>query len=170
MNLINRIRGIKGFSLIEALVTSLIFSFALIGVGSFLIMNGKLSQRGIDEAFLQSNLNLTLQKISIDVKNGYSLSVSDTTVLEVKDQSGNTINKWEYKPELEGLNKNDLPLNSIGIDVDYDCKFTKVGDSTVKVELKMDNGNNDNDLVSTGSTYLEYYYSCRNVIDANVGF
>lgn len=159
----------QGFTLIEALITSLIFSFVLAGVGSFMIINAKLSQKGINEAFLQSNLNLILKKMSIDVKNGYSLVITSPHKVEIKGKTG-ILNTWIYDSKLKKLNRNGISANPIGLNINYDCKFTKKGDSTVQIELKLKSSDSSTEnSVTTGNDYLVYYYSCRNILDANVG-
>lgn len=158
----------KGFTLIEVLVTSIILAFVLSGAAMFLILSSRFSEEGINEAFLQSNLNLTLKRISTDVKNGYSVGVPNEKTIEIKDRSGNTINTWVFDSDNKTLSKNSNTIDPIGINIEYDCKFTKSADFAVTIEMKMTGSKNGRLPATFGNDYLKFVYTCRNVINANI--
>jgi len=155
----------KGFTLIEVLVTSIILGFVLTGTAMVMQLNTRLSNEGIAEAFLQSNLQNVTQRLSSDVRKGCTLSLSNNNnTFTIKDNAGSSV-IWVYNPRNKKITRNNTEILAIGVDkAEYICNFNlDVTGQTATIELKLDVTKGVSFKASTGDVLILYRYSCRNV-------
>ena len=91
---LNRIRYLSGFSLIEALVSVVIFSLTFIAFMSFSSYGVKITQSSQERTNANLIANMILEDIQIDVSNIDSYNNFDLNTNETLDASGNKY-KWK---------------------------------------------------------------------------
>jgi len=156
----------KGFTLIEVLVTSLVMSIVLAGVGSVLIVSARLNNESVAEAFLQTNLQGVLKSLAADVRNGQLINISPNGKwFIVEDDNGNQI-KWSYDVRNKQLKRNNHTVGMYGADkAEFICEFSQNSDRNVTIKLKLDITKGTNCLASTGNELVVYRFNCRNTVN-----
>lgn len=153
----------RGVTLIEVLVASLILSFVLTVVVLVLQLNTKLSNKGVAEAFLQTNLQLATRQIGDDVRNGSTMSVPDTTTMEITDELGHKIT-WKYDKVNKKIQRNGSVIKTFGVDTaNFNCKFVYETSKKVTVNLKLYVVKSNSFKATTGNSSLVYGFNCRNI-------
>jgi len=164
MRLIFKKKNNKGITLVEVLVTSIIMAFVLTGTSMFMQVNSRLNDEGIAEAFLQTNLKSFLTQFSNDVRNGCTISLSNSDkTLTVEDKSGKK-DVWTFDSENKKFIRNNTDLLVTGVDkAEYDCQFIKETVQTITVKLKLVVSKGANIKATTGDDYIVYRFNCRNI-------
>jgi len=156
----------KGVTLIEVLVASIILSFVLSGVVMVLRLNTRLSNEGIAEAFLQTNLRLVTKQIAADVRNGCTLTLPDTNTIKITNKAGQNIT-WVRNATTKTLSRNGTVFNAIGVDTaKFTCKFKLDSDKNATIKIKLDVVKGTSFKATTGDSLILYRFNCRNVIKA----
>ena len=91
---LNRIRYFSGFSLIEALVTVVIFSLTFIAFMSFSSYGVKITQSSQERTHANLIANMILEDIQIDISNIDTYNNFNLNTNETLDKSGNKY-KWK---------------------------------------------------------------------------
>jgi len=122
-----------------------------------------LSERGLAEAYLQSNLQSLLKTISTDVRNGSTISYLGNKKIEITDKDGNVI-KWEFDNNTKKIKRNDSQIGTLGSDkADFKCEFTEINSQIISLNLKIVIKTNTGYEATTGTDFVEFRFNCRNV-------
>jgi len=163
MQLTFKSKNKRGVTLLEVLVAGVILSFVLAGVVTVISLNARLSNKGIAEAFLQSNLKRISQRISTDVRNGYEVSLLGDT-LKIKDKAGATT-RWAYNSTTKEMMRNDIVFNAIGVDsAKFKCNFFLESSQSARIAFKLNVVKSKSFKATTGKDSISYRFSCRNSI------
>lgn len=157
-------KQVKGLTLLEVLVTSIILGFVLSGTAIFLRTNSRLNNEGLADAFLQTNLNNFLTTLKTDIRNGNNLTFStDKKTLTIKTKSGGTT-VWKHDDSSKTLSRNGKEYELIGADkAEIDCDFEGLSVQSVNIKLKMKIYKGKDFFSTTGDNFIDYRFSCRNV-------
>ena len=133
---LNKNKYFSGFSLIEALVTVVIFSLTFIAFMSFSSYGVKITQSSQERTNANLIANMILEDIQIDVSNIDSYNNFDLNTNETLDTSGNKY-KWKssVKEKLSNATNNDI-RKIIVSDVSINNQSKKL----VEVNIKSLNG------------------------------
>ena len=133
---LNRIRYLSGFSLIEALVTVVIFSLTFIAFMSFSSYGVKITQSSQERTNANLIANMILEDIQIDVSNIDSYNNFDLNTNETLDTSGNKY-KWKssVKEKLSNATNNDIRKITVS-----DVSINNQSKKLVEVNIKSLNG------------------------------
>ena len=133
---LNRIRSFSGFSLIEALVTVVIFSLTFMAFMSFSSYGVKITQSSQERTNANLIANMILEDIQIDVSNIDSYNNFDLNTNETLDTSGNKY-KWKssVKEKLSNATNNDIRKITVS-----DVSINNQSKKLVEVNIKSLNG------------------------------
>ena len=133
---LNRIRYLSAFSLIEALVSVVIFSLTFIAFMSFSSYGVKITQSSQERTNANLIANMILEDIQIDVSNIDSYNNFDLNTNETLDASGNKY-KWKssVKEKLSNATNNDIRKITVS-----DVSINNQSKKLVEVNIKSLNG------------------------------
>ena len=129
---LNKNKYFSGFSLIEALVTVVIFSLTFIAFMSFSSYGVKITQSSHERTNANLIANMILEDIQIDVSNIDSYNNFDLNTNETLDTSGNKY-KWKssVKEKLSNATNNDIRKITVS-DVSINNQSKKLVDVNIK--------------------------------------
>ena len=133
---LNKNQYFSGFSLIEALVTVVIFSLTFIAFMSFSSYGVKITQSSQERTNANLIANMILEDIQIDVSNIDSYNNFDLNTNETLDTSGNKY-KWKssVKEKLSNATNNDIRKITVS-----DVSINNQSKKLVEVNIKSLNG------------------------------
>ena len=133
---LNKNKYFSGFSLIEALVTVVIFSLSFIAFMSFSSYGVKITQSSQERTNANLIANMILEDIQIDVSNIDSYNNFDLNTNETLDTSGNKY-KWKssVKEKLSNATNNDIRKITVS-----DVSINNQSKKLVEVNIKSLNG------------------------------
>ena len=133
---LNKNKYFSGFSLIEALVTVVIFSLTFIAFMSFSSYGVKITQSSQERTNANLIANMILEDIQIDVSNIDSYNNFDLNTNETLDTSGNKY-KWKssVKEKLSNATNNDIRKITVS-----DVSINNQSKKLVEVNIKSLNG------------------------------
>ena len=133
---LNKNKYYSGFSLIEALVTVVIFSLTFIAFMSFSSYGVKITQSSQERTNANLIANMILEDIQIDVSNIDSYNNFDLNTNENLDTSGNKY-KWKssVKEKLSNATNNDIRKITVS-----DVSINNQSKKLVEVNIKSLNG------------------------------
>ena len=133
---LNRIRYLSGFSLIEALVSVVIFSLTFIAFMSFSSYGVKITQSSQERTNANLIANMILEDIQIDISNIDTYNNFDLNTNENLDTSGNKY-KWKssVKEKLSNATTNDIRKITVS-----DFSINNQSKKLVEVNIKSLNG------------------------------
>ena len=132
----NKNQYFSGFSLIEALVTVVIFSLTFIAFMSFSSYGVKITQSSQERTNANLIANMILEDIQIDVSNIDTYNNFDLNTNETLDTSGNKY-KWKssVKEKLSNATNNDIRKITVS-----DVSINNQSKKLVEVNIKSLNG------------------------------
>ena len=133
---LNRIRYFSGFSLIEALVTVVIFSLTFIAFMSFSSYGVKITQSSQERTNANLIANMILEDIQIDVSNIDTYNNFDLNTNETLDTSGNKY-KWKSSVKEKLSNATNKDIRKITVS---DVSINNQSKKLVEVNIKSLNG------------------------------
>ena len=133
---LNKNKYYSGFSLIEALVTVVIFSLTFIAFMSFSSYGVKVTQKSQERTNANLIANMILEDIQIDISNIDSYNNFDLNTNENLDTSGNKY-KWKssVKEKLSNATNNDIRKITVS-----DVSINNQSKKLVEVNIKSLNG------------------------------
>ena len=133
---LNKNKYYSGFSLIEALVTVVIFSLTFIAFMSFSSYGVKITQSSQERTNANLIANMILEDIQIDISNIDSYNNFDLNTNENLDTSGNKY-KWKssVKEKLSNATNNDIRKITVS-----DVSINNQSKKLVEVNIKSLNG------------------------------
>ena len=133
---LNKSKYFSGFSLIEALVTVVIFSLTFMAFMSFSSYGVKVTQKSQERTNANLIANMILEDIQIDVSNIDSYNNFDLNTNETLDTSGNKY-KWKssVKEKLSNATNNDTRKITVS-----DFSINNQSKKLVEVNIKSLNG------------------------------
>ena len=133
---LNKNKYFSGFSLIEALVTVVIFSLTFMAFMSFSSYGVKVTQKSQERTNANLIANMILEDIQIDVSNIDSYNNFDLNTNETLDTSGNKY-KWKssVKEKLSNATNNDIRKITVS-----DFSINNQSKKLVEVNIKSLNG------------------------------
>ena len=133
---LNKNKYFSGFSLIEALVTVVIFSLTFMAFMSFSSYGVKITQSSQERTNANLIANMILEDIQIDVSNIDSYNNFDLNTNETLDISGNKY-KWKssVKEKLSNATNNDIRKITVS-----DVSINNQSKKLVEVNIKSLNG------------------------------
>lgn len=133
---LNKNKYFSGFSLIEALVTVVIFSLTFMAFMSFSSYGVKITQSSQERTNANLIANMILEDIQIDVSNIDSYNNFDLNTNETLDTSGNKY-KWKssVKEKLSNATNNDIRKITVS-----DVSINNQSKKLVEVNIKSLNG------------------------------
>ena len=133
---LNKNKYFSGFSLIEALVTVVIFSLTFMAFMSFSSYGVKVTQKSQERTNANLIANMILEDIQIDVSNIDSYNNFDLNTNETLDTSGNKY-KWKssVKEKLSNATNNDIRKITVS-----DVSINNQSKKLVEVNIKSLNG------------------------------
>ena len=133
---LNKNKYYSGFSLIEALVTVVIFSLTFIAFMSFSSYGVKVTQKSQERTNANLIANMILEDIQIDISNIDSYNNFDLNTNETLDTSGNKY-KWKssVKEKLSNATNNDIRKITVS-----DFSINNQSKKIVEVNIKSLNG------------------------------
>ena len=133
---LNKNKYFNGFSLIEALVTVVIFSLTFMAFMSFSSYGVKITQSSQERTNANLIANMILEDIQIDVSNIDSYNNFDLNTNETLDTSGNKY-KWKssVKEKLSNATNNDIRKITVS-----DVSINNQSKKLVEVNIKSLNG------------------------------
>ena len=133
---LNKNKYFSGFSLIEALVTVVIFSLTFMAFMSFSSYGVKVTQKSQERTNANLIANMILEDIQIDVSNIDSYNNFDLNTNETLDTSGNKY-KWKssVKEKLSNATNNDIRKITVS-----EVSINNQSKKLVEVNIKSLNG------------------------------
>ena len=133
---LNKNKYFSGFSLIEALVTVVIFSLTFMAFMSFSSYGVKVTQKSQERTNANLIANMILEDIQIDISNIDSYNNFDLNTNETLDTSGNKY-KWKssVKEKLSNATNNDIRKITVS-----DFSINNQSKKLVEVNIKSLNG------------------------------
>ena len=160
----------KGFSLIEVLVTSIILSIVLLGVGSVLIISQKTADMTFKTYMKRTQLTNAFDLLKNDIRKGSRVEVvNGSSELIIYDDADQEFSRYSKKGEgkLErsyddGIAKMKQILNMN--EVKFDWFFSEVNNTSVDIAMEAFYENSDSKGSDKGNDWEQMIVMCRNHI------
>ncbi|HQO09307.1 MAG TPA: type II secretion system protein [Clostridiales bacterium] len=156
-------KNIKAFTLIEVLITALLLSFVLAGVGSVLVISSRESERAMASTGGRMLSDAVFNIFLDTIRPAKSLSVVSDKKIRVTSETG-SVTEFEFVPASNSLLRNGKKLVTLQF-ANTDAKitaltFTNGTPASKTVLVKMDVLSKTNDFVSSNGFSSQFY--CRN--------
>lgn len=145
----------KAFTLIEVLIAGLLLGIVLTGTSMYIITSSRIITEGINEAKVQTNLRLVLNRIAEDVRSAAELSNPTSKELIITYKDGSYVT---YKESGGVLERNDQDVQVIGAE---SSKLTINFSSYLTGKFYSLDYYAILDLVDNGNTFASI--NCRNI-------